>query len=117
VADLSDRFTSNICCIASSGLLQHRPQSLSGTSDARDHVSNMHNASYPSERAYKVLLLGVVGDRDRIFLDLVLMKKEHPLKQRWKVLCVAACCGLVLTPWEKIPEMMSSDVSGYYISD
>lgn len=45
------------------------------------------------------------------------MKKEHPLKQRWKVLCVAACCGLGLTPWEKIPELISSEVSGYYISD
>ncbi|MFL1493299.1 hypothetical protein [Pseudomonas antarctica] len=117
MADLSDRFTSNVCCIAPSGLLQHRPQSLSGPSDARDNVSNIHNASYPSERAYEALLLGVVGNRDRIFLDVVLMKEEQPLKQRWKVLCVAACCGLVLTPWEKIPEMTSSDVSGYYISD
>lgn len=39
------------------------------------------------------------------------------MKQRWKVFCVAACCALVLTPWGKIPEMISSDVSGYYISD
>lgn len=30
---------------------------------------------------------------------------------------MAACCVLVLTPWGKIPEMISSDVSGYYISD
>ena len=58
-----------------------------------------------------------MGDRGRISLDLVLMKKEHPLKQWWKVLCVAACCGLGLTPWEKIPELISSEVSGYYISD
>lgn len=39
------------------------------------------------------------------------------MKQRNKVFCVAACCALVLTPWEKIPELMSSEVSGYYISD
>ncbi|NWB63713.1 hypothetical protein [Pseudomonas sp. F1002] len=39
------------------------------------------------------------------------------MKQRSKVLCVGACCALVLTPWGKIPEMISSDVSGYYIGN
>lgn len=45
------------------------------------------------------------------------MKRSKPLKQRNKVFCAAACCALVLTPWGKIPGMISSDVGGYYISD
>lgn len=37
------------------------------------------------------------------------------MQQRQKIICVLVGCALVLTPWGKVLDLVSTDVSGYYI--